>query len=270
MMRLLLFFCFVGVAAYALLPSPQEPDWNTDATIAAAPEQADSSDRKLRSWGPTLKALGQDPRQAALSAPLRQEAAYRPGIAEEPSGSDQTLSADDVAAAQVAAPIPTVDSAGEHVARVKLILAARVHSAASVSSPVIKIYGAGRELEVVGREYGWLELRDPVTLERGFVFESYVVAIDGPSPTRSALESTAEAEPARVSSPKPAMRVSGGKPAMRVSGGKPTMQAADDTEAPRLDRRRLAKKEERRERKLFRWFGGRDAALAPMTVGSPR
>jgi len=57
---------------------------------------------------------------------------------------------------------------------------------------------------------------------------------------------------------------------MRASGGKPAMQAAGDTEAPRLDRRRLAKKEERHKRKLFRWFGGRDAALAPMAVGSPR
>lgn len=268
MMRLLLFLCAAGVAGYALLPSRDEPDWNTDATIATAPDVAISqADRKLRSWGPTLKSLGREPearsaasRHAGVAAPLRQEATYRPGLPEEPSRSDQTPGAGDVAA-EVAAPSPEIDAAGEQVTWAKLVLAASVHSAASVSSPVIKFYGAGTELEVVGREYGWLELRHPVTLERGYVFERYLVAIDSPSPTRSALESTAEPKPARVASP---------KPTMRASGDKPTVQATDDTEVPRLDRRRLAKKEERRERKLFRWFGGRDAGLAPMTVGSPR
>jgi hypothetical protein len=254
MMRLLL-FCVLGVAAYALLPAPEEPDWNADATIAAAPVVS-QADRKLRSWGPTLKSLGRHPEtrsassgQAGPSAPLAQDAAYRPGIAAEPLASE-TPPGD--LAAQVEA---------QQVAWVKLILAAKVHSAASVSSPVVRIYGAGRELEVVGREDGWLELRDPVTLERGFVFESYVVAIDSPGSTRAALESTPELKPAKAALP---------KAATRAAGVKPTTHAADNTEDPRYDRRWLTRKEERRERRLFRWFGSRDAALAPMTVGAPR
>jgi hypothetical protein len=250
MMRLLLFFCVLVVAAYALLPAPEERDWNADATIATAPAVA-QADRKLRSWGPTLKSLNhREPEtrsasagQAGPSAPLAQEATFPPS---------QTPTGD-----------LTAEGAGEQVARVKLILAAKVHSAASVSSPVVRIYGAGRELEVVGREHGWLELRDPVTLERGFVFESYVAAIDSPGSTRSVLESAPEPKPVQAALPRPATRAAGVRPTHAT-------HAAENTEAPRYDRGRLTKREERRERRLFRWFGSRDAALAPMTVGSPR
>jgi hypothetical protein len=252
MMRLLLFFCVLVVAAYVLLP--EERDWNADATIATDPVVS-QADRKLRSWGPTLKSLNhREPEtrsasagQAGPSAPLAQEATFRPGIAAEPS---QTPTGDLAA-----------EGAGEQVAWVKLILAAKVHSAASVSSPVVRIYGAGRELEVVGREHGWLELRDPVTLERGFVFESYVAAIDSPGSTRPVLESAPEPKPIQAALP---------RPAMRAPVAKHATHAAENTEAPRYDRGRLTKREERRERRLFRWFGSRDAALAPMTVGSPR
>ena len=52
-------------------------------------------------------------------------------------------------------------------------------------------------VQIVGRESGWLELQDPVTQERGFVFEKYLAAIDGPSPTQpmSASKSRAQASP---------------------------------------------------------------------------
>jgi hypothetical protein len=270
MMRLILFLGVAGLAAYAFLSPREEPDWNVDATVATALPEAKTAanpqaDRKLRSWGPTLKSLGREhasqlaSKQAGDSAPLRQEAAYRLG--EPTGGAERAPEAGDGAAA-VHGPVSWA----------KLIFAARVHSAASVSSPVIRFYGAGTELQVVGREYGWLELLDPVTQQRGFVFEKYVVAIDGPSRTQSALGSTAEPTPARVASPKVGTLKKSSRPTRQAPGEKPTMQASNDGEVTRLEgrRERLAKKEERRERKLFRWFGGRDARPAPLTVGSPR
>ncbi len=262
MMRLILFLGVAGLAAYALLPPREEPDWNADGPVATAQSVAvPQADRKLRSWGPTLKSLGREPEARPATqpsdrpSPLRQEAAYRPAEAAQVSE-------------RAPAGAPAIDSVQAPVAWVKLTFAARVHSAASVSSPVVKFYRAGTELQVVGREYGWLELLDPVTQERGFVFEKYLVAIDGPSPTQSALESTAEPTPAKLASPKVRTLSKSSKPAKQALVDKPTMQASEDVDVTRRDG--LTKKEERRQRRLFRWFGGRDAAPSPWTVGSPR
>ena len=66
MMRWFLFLCLAGFVVYALIPPRGEPDWNTPSEIDSAPESAIAQieakppiDRKLRSWGPTLQALGQ-------------------------------------------------------------------------------------------------------------------------------------------------------------------------------------------------------------------
>ena len=63
-------------------------------------------------------------------------------------------------------------------------MAARVHSEASVSSPTIRFYRPGTELQLVRRKNGWLELLDPATQERGWIFEKYLVSIDAPSPRK--------------------------------------------------------------------------------------
>jgi hypothetical protein len=55
-----------------------------------------------------------------------------------------------------------------------VVLAARVHSEPSVSSPTVRFFAPGTELQIVGRENGWVELIDPATQERGWVSESYV------------------------------------------------------------------------------------------------
>ena len=59
--------------------------------------------------------------------------------------------------------------------------------------PPSGFYAPGTDLQVVRREGGWLQVSDPVTQERGWVLEKYLVATDGPSSTQAAsLESTAE------------------------------------------------------------------------------
>jgi hypothetical protein len=263
MMRALIFICLAGAAAYAVIPTSEEPEWGTGAKLVTAnPESLPQGDQKLRSsWGPTLKSLGRDPEaQQVVSqqpeAPQpRQEAVYWQGDA-QPKQASQPAADAGVATA-------------EHVAWARVILAAKAHSEASVSSPITKFYPIGTELQIVGRQSGWIELLDPATQERGFVFEKYLVAIDGPSPARTLTQASAE--------PLPAMAPKAGSLAAQTQrqASKPVRQAANAVEPaqpnearPETKRDRLTKKEARRERKLFRMFGGREPA--PWTVGAPR
>ena len=60
-------------------------------------------------------------------------------------------------------------------------LAARVHSAPSVSSPTIRYYRVGKRLKVIGRQSGWITVVDPATSEKGWIYEKYLTRKRGPS-----------------------------------------------------------------------------------------
>jgi len=142
------------------------------------------------------------------------------------------------------------------------MLAARVHSEASVSSPTIRFYRPGTELHVVSRENGWLQLLDPVTQERGWVFEKYLVSIDGPSSTQAAMELTTEPPPAKVASPKSQ------KPSR---SSKLTVRAGDVEIATDRRRGRWARRDDwRRNLGLFGFFRGREVGPAAWSIGSAR
>jgi hypothetical protein len=76
----------------------------------------------------------------------------------------------------------------ESVARAKVVLAAQLHSEASVTSPTVRFYGPGTELQVVRRVGAWLQVSDPVTQERGWVLDEYLSSIGGPTPAQVATE----------------------------------------------------------------------------------
>jgi hypothetical protein len=86
-------------------------------------------------------------------------------------------------------PIAAASSEEEPVGWAKVALAARAHGEASVSSPTVRFYPAGAELEIVGRDGAWLKMRDAATKEQGWVFEKYVSLIDGPTATQVAASS---------------------------------------------------------------------------------
>jgi hypothetical protein len=93
----------------------------------------------------------------------------------------------------------------EPVEWAKVVLAAQMHSQASVSSPMVRFYSPGIELQVVRGEGGWLQVSDPVTHECGWIFEKYLASIDGPSLAQVATETTTEpltAKPALLKSKK--------------------------------------------------------------------
>jgi hypothetical protein len=65
----------------------------------------------------------------------------------------------------------------EHWAEV--ILAARVHSAASVSSPTVRYYRVGTRLKVIDRQSGWIKVIDPTTSKQGWIYEKYLMLKEG-------------------------------------------------------------------------------------------
>src|SRR5262245_55032778 len=129
MMRALIVLSLVGAAAYMLIPASEEREWNADEKVSTArldPLPQDSlpqGERKLRSWGSTLKSLG---REAPVPPTLKQEALYQPDSAAGNQASQPPADA---------APAEAIQDAA-HVAWVKVIHGAKAHSAASISSPI--------------------------------------------------------------------------------------------------------------------------------------
>ena len=64
---------------------------------------------------------------------------------------------------------------------VVVIRAATEHSGPSVSAPTVRYYPVGTELHLIGYEQGWFQVLDPVTSQRGWIYEKYYLqAIRGP------------------------------------------------------------------------------------------
>ena len=215
MKRLLLSLALAGAAVYTvntlISTNGVVPDRVAEETSTAIGQNQPNHPvvRRLRSWAPYLSDLPlsqkpQAPYQKPALLPPRQNAAYGPIPNNENPGHNprRALGSDD----QTAASVSGIDGAEhEPVEWTKVILAARVHSEASVSSPTIGYYRPGTELQVVRREDGWVGVSDPVTQERGWVFEKYLSSIDGPSPTQAAMESTTESEVSEPTPAKPAL-----------------------------------------------------------------
>jgi hypothetical protein len=110
------------------------------------------------------------------------------------------------------------DSARQEPERAKVVLAAHMHSEGSVSSPMVRIYRPGTELQVIGRVDGWFQVSDPVTQERGWIFEKYLSSIESPNPIQAAMESTTtEPLPAKPALQKPKKQIRSAKSAVRVA-----------------------------------------------------
>jgi Bacterial SH3 domain len=62
----------------------------------------------------------------------------------------------------------------------QVVLAARAHSAASVSSPTVRHYRVGTRLKVIDRKSGWIKVIDPTTSNQGWIFEKYLMLKEGP------------------------------------------------------------------------------------------
>lgn len=207
MTRVLLFLSLVGAAVYTLLVITQDvlPGGKADDTFAGQTQPNHQVVEHLSSWGTYLPSRSPTQNPQAPLATSQQPAPLPPQQSESPNQNSERKPGADYQFAASEDKAPASQSGGaerEPIERAKVVLAAEMHSQASVSSPIVRFYHPGTELQVVRREGGWFQVSDPVTQERGWVFEKYLSSINGSSPTQAAMESTTEPKPALPKSKK--------------------------------------------------------------------
>jgi hypothetical protein len=98
---------------------------------------------------------------------------------------DQTGSVDRKAQSEKPAPVSQTEPGDQHVKFgsgeqwAEVVLAARAHSAASVSSPTVRHYRVGTRLKVIGRDSSWIKVSDPTTADQGWIYEKYLMLKEG-------------------------------------------------------------------------------------------
>jgi len=216
--RLLLLASLVGFAVYLLTPSRTPPMEPTETvSTAQAPRDRQTSGPLGSSWGSSLQSLTQDPDAtlAELQQPALSETA---GSGPRPHADTQEWQPTRGAQPSVSvdhASAPSInDTEREAVEWIKIDQVITMRREPSVSSLGLRSYPAGSRAQVVGRENGWVQLLDPMTQERGWVYHAYLSSIDGPGAARP--EATSGKPKVRVASP-PRASISAPKPAVRTS-----------------------------------------------------
>ena len=166
MKQFLLFVSLAGAALYALLVFTHDAitDGKSERIPVPQAQPVHPVPQRLSSWESHLRS----------SAPNSQPTAHM--------SPQQNVAATSEAKSAVSTP-PEVEWT-------KVVLAARMHDQASVSSPTVRLYTPGTNLQVVRREGVWLQVSDPVSQERGWILEKYLFPSNGPSSTQAARELT--------------------------------------------------------------------------------
>jgi hypothetical protein len=188
----LLFLSLGGAALYTLLVFTHDAlqDGKAENTLAVQNQSSHPVAQQLSSWGTYLPS-GSPSQKPESPLATSQQAAALPSQPSPSQDSERRPGADhQFAASADKAPAAESDSAKQEPERAKVVLAAEMHSEGSVSSPMVRIYRPGTELQVIGRVDGWFQVSDPVTQERGWIFEKYLSSIESPSLTQAAMEST--------------------------------------------------------------------------------
>jgi hypothetical protein len=230
-MRGLLLLGIVGAAIYAVLIFTHDviTDGKTENTYAGQTQPNHPDAKRLSSWDGYLPtpSVSYNP-QLATSQPTpsspQQRDAQRPDTGHQFAASENK---------------PTTSegnsSEPESVAWAKVVLAAQLHSEASVTSPTVRFYGPGTELQVVRREGAWFQVSDPVTKERGWVLDEYLstpaqVATETPTEQPTVIKPAIQKSSKRSRSAKAAVR----KRSVVIANADPW----NDRWARRADRRR--------------------------------
>src|SRR5262249_4033274 len=180
-MKGVLFLGLVGAAIYgAILLSYDLLPHDPAANVFTRQNLGNSDDRQLRSWGTDLPALASSNSQEALLASRTATTPVSPSPVVASTNS------------------PSGGTAYQSVEWAKVVLAAKVHGDASVSSPTLGFYQPGTRLQVVSRQNGWVQVADSNFGERGWVFEQYLVPAESPIATQTAMATTSTAEPTRA------------------------------------------------------------------------
>ena len=218
----LVFLCLVGAAFYLLTPPPAPRERAAEARTAdQTGDNREAGQRPIASWGSSLHSLRNEtelgnetelaradaspaaPSEAPRAIPEqdRDKQEAQPAHGAKPSRSME----------QAPAP-PIADAERETVEWVRLTAAVRARSAASASSPGLWSYPAGSKAQVVGRADGWVQLLDPKTEERGWVYHAYLAPIDA-----AQTETASAPPPVEAASPTSPTPVRTANPAARTS-----------------------------------------------------
>ena len=166
MKQFLLFVSLAGAALYALLVFTHDAVTDSKSERIPVPltQPVHPVPQRLSSWESYLRSSGPNSQTAAHMPPQQ-----------------------NVAATSEA---KSVVSTAAQVEWTKVVLAARMHDQASVSSPTVKHYSPGTNLQVVRREGVWLLVSDPVSRENGWILQEYLSPSESLRPTQAAREST--------------------------------------------------------------------------------
>ena len=197
MKAFLLFLILGGAALYTFLVVTHDSlqDGKAETTLAVQTQPNQPVAKQVSSWGTYLSQKPEAPLAQQTTALPSQQSANQD--LERLPGADRQLAASEDKAATAQS-----DTYQEPVELAKVMLAAQTHSQASVSSPTVRFYRPGTELQIVRREGIWLEVSDPVTQERGWVLAQYLSSIDRPIPAQVATKSSTEPLTVAPTSPK--------------------------------------------------------------------
>ena len=95
-------------------------------------------------------------------------------------------------------------------------LAAKVHSAPSVSAPTVRYYRVGTRPRVIGREPGWIKVVDPTTSKEGWIYEKYLAPKEGPDQKQVGTPQSKMPDDMNVSAPDPAKSLRETLPAAQI------------------------------------------------------
>jgi hypothetical protein len=206
-MKGLLFLSLVGAAIYALLVYTNDAlkDGNAEISPAGQTHSDHTVGNHFSSWDGYLPTPAVS--QNSQSAQSRQGDDASQDSQRQLDGRHQLAASEDAQTAGRDNSEPQTES----VAWAKVMLAAKMHNQASVSSSTVRSYLPGTNLQVVRREGSWVLVSDPITQEQGWVLDEYLASIGGAA-TQTALESTTEPP-----STKAAQSPKRSKPAVRVS-----------------------------------------------------
>ena len=201
----LLFLTLVSVAIYTLLVITHDglQDGKAENTFADQTQPNPPVVEHLSSWGAYLPSGSLSQKPEAASTTSQQPAALSPQPIPSQDSERKPGAGHELAASEDKAPaFESYGAVQERFERAKVVLAAEMHSEGSVSAPTVRYYRPGTELKVVSRGDGWIQVSDPVTQERGWIFEKYLSSIDSSSLTKTAMESTTQPLPAKPALPK--------------------------------------------------------------------
>jgi hypothetical protein len=231
MKAFLLFLILGGAALYTFLVVTRDSlqDGKTESTLAVQTQPNQPVAKQVSSWGTYLTQKPEAP-LAHQTAALPPQPSPSQDLERLPGADDQLAASEDKAATA-----QSDDAEANSFELAKVMLAAQTHSQASVSSPTVRFYRPGTELQVVRKEGIWFQVSDPVTQERGWVLAQYLSSIESPTPTQVATESTTE--PPTVISPKSNKRHRSARHAVH-GVGVANADPWNDRWARRADRRR--------------------------------